>query len=48
MILVAGGTGRLGRLVVQRLCAAGSQVRVLTRDPTRALPLATRPTSALP
>src|SRR4051794_9731179 len=36
MILVAGGTGRLGTLVVNRLVAAGQQVRVLTRDPTRA------------
>jgi NADH dehydrogenase len=36
MILVAGGTGRLGRLVVARLVAAGIDVRVLTRDPDRA------------
>ncbi len=36
MILVAGGTGRLGTLVVQRLAAEGNQVRVLTRDPARA------------
>src|SRR6185312_16948707 len=33
MILVAGGTGRLGRIVVQRLLAAGEQVRVLSRRP---------------
>ncbi len=38
MILVAGGTGRLGRLVVERLCASGQQVRVFARDPARALP----------
>jgi uncharacterized protein YbjT (DUF2867 family) len=32
MILVAGGTGTLGRVVVARLGAAGHHVRVLTRD----------------
>jgi NADH dehydrogenase len=32
MILVAGGTGTLGREIVGRLTAAGGQVRVLTRD----------------
>lgn len=32
MILVAGGTGRLGRDVVGRLVARGLAVRVLTRD----------------
>jgi len=31
-ILVTGGTGRLGRLVVQRLGEAGSSVRVLARQ----------------
>jgi uncharacterized protein YbjT (DUF2867 family) len=36
MILVAGGTGLLGRLVVSRLGAAGHEVRVLTRDPYHA------------
>ena len=36
MILVAGGTGRLGTLVVSRLAANGLRVRVLTRDPVRA------------
>lgn len=36
MILVAGGTGRLGRLVVRRLAGRGLPVRVLTRDPARA------------
>jgi NADH dehydrogenase len=40
MILVAGGTGRLGTLVVTRLAAAGVDVRVLTRDPVRARHLA--------
>ena len=35
-VLVAGGTGRLGTLVVERLVARGRQVRVLTRDPQRA------------
>jgi NADH dehydrogenase len=36
MILVAGGTGRLGTLVVTRLIADQRDVRVLTRDPARA------------
>jgi uncharacterized protein YbjT (DUF2867 family) len=36
MILVAGGTGVLGRRVVRRLVDDGEQVRVLTRDPKRA------------
>ena len=40
MILVAGGTGRLGVLVVAGLTARGERVRVLTRDPTRAASLA--------
>jgi NADH dehydrogenase len=40
VILVAGGTGRLGTLVVQRLARRGLDVRVLTRDPTRAKHLA--------
>lgn len=39
MILVAGGTGRLGALVVAGLTARGERVRVLTRDPTRAASL---------
>ncbi len=36
VILVAGGTGRLGTLVVHRLASRGLEVRVLTRDPHRA------------
>jgi uncharacterized protein YbjT (DUF2867 family) len=36
MILIAGGTGRLGTLVVRRLAARGERVRVLTRDAKRA------------
>lgn len=36
MIVVAGGTGRLGTLVVRRLADRGLDVRVLTRDPARA------------
>lgn len=38
-VLVAGGTGTLGRQVVARLAARGLRVRVLTRDPARARPL---------
>lgn len=40
MIAVAGGTGRLGSLVVTQLSARGLAVRVLTRDPARARHLA--------
>lgn len=36
MILVAGGSGRLGTLIVSRLASAGLDVRVLTRDRRRA------------
>jgi uncharacterized protein YbjT (DUF2867 family) len=36
VILLAGGTGRLGTIVVNRLRARGIQVRILTRDPSRA------------
>jgi uncharacterized protein YbjT (DUF2867 family) len=36
VILVAGGTGRLGTIVVRRLLDEGRAVRVLTRDPARA------------
>jgi uncharacterized protein YbjT (DUF2867 family) len=38
VILVAGGTGRLGTLVVRHLADHGSSVRVLTRDAERARP----------
>lgn len=40
MILVAGGTGRLGTRVVELLLARGLPVRVLTRDRSRARHLA--------
>src|SRR5689334_24798933 len=36
MILVAGGTGTLGTLIVRRLSQQGLDVRVLSRDPSRA------------
>ncbi len=36
MILIAGGTGRLGTLLVKRLAARGHHVRILTRNPARA------------
>ena len=36
-ILVTGGTGTLGRLVVARLRAAGSTVRILSRRPGTAI-----------
>ncbi|WP_367161158.1 NmrA family NAD(P)-binding protein (plasmid) [Kozakia baliensis] len=35
-ILVTGATGRVGRHVVDQLVARGANVRVLTRDPSRA------------
>jgi uncharacterized protein YbjT (DUF2867 family) len=40
VILVAGGTGRLGTLLVRRLADRGLPVRVLTREPARAAHLA--------
>lgn len=40
MIFIAGGTGLLGTQVVRLLTARGLQLRVLTRDPSRAHPLA--------
>jgi uncharacterized protein YbjT (DUF2867 family) len=43
MILVAGGTGRLGTLVVTRLADRGLEVRVLTRDASRARHLGDAP-----
>ena len=48
MILVAGGSGRLGTLVVERALAdRGLEVRVLTRDPAeRATSATPRPTSS--
>jgi len=47
MILVAGGTGRLGSLVVGRLASRGLEVRVLTREPQRAAHLATGPVQVI-
>jgi len=41
-VLVAGGTGRLGRLVVEKLLDGGAEVRVLTRDGDRARALRLR------
>ena len=40
MILIAGGTGRLGSLLAARLSGQGLAVRVLTRTPARASQLA--------
>jgi uncharacterized protein YbjT (DUF2867 family) len=36
MIVIAGGTGRLGSLLTRRLSDRGLDVRVITRDPARA------------
>jgi dihydroflavonol-4-reductase len=36
MILVTGGTGFVGRHLIEMLCARGQQVRVLARDASRA------------
>lgn len=47
MILVAGGTGRLGTLVVRRLARDGHEVRVLTRDPARAQHLSSAVTDVI-
>ncbi len=35
MIAIAGGTGRMGRVLAQQLVERGLQVRILTRDPER-------------
>ena len=40
MILLAGGTGRLGRLLVDRLVKRELPVRILTREPARGADLA--------
>lgn len=40
MILLAGGTGRLGGLLVDRLIKRGLPVRILTREPARGAHLA--------
>jgi uncharacterized protein YbjT (DUF2867 family) len=40
VIVIAGGTGVLGSRLVPLLTSAGFAVRVLTRDPARAVPLA--------
>lgn len=40
LVMVAGGTGRLGAHVVTALAARGVDVRVMTRDPQRATRLA--------
>jgi uncharacterized protein YbjT (DUF2867 family) len=37
-VLVTGAAGNVGRLVVERLLAAGASVRALTRDPRKAFP----------
>jgi len=39
-VLIAGGTGRLGTLVSRGLASRGIHVRVMTRDPKRAVHLA--------
>lgn len=41
MIVLAGGTGRLGTLLATRLAARGAALRILTRDPARAAHLVT-------
>ncbi len=42
MILIAGGTGRMGQQVVCRLAGRGLAVRILTRDPAHAQLLRSR------
>ena len=39
VVTVVGGTGFIGRHVVQHLCDAGAQVRILCRQPDRAIVL---------
>ena len=38
-ILIAGGTGLVGRALVQRLHTEGIETRILTRDPASAPPM---------
>jgi NADH dehydrogenase len=47
MILIAGGSGRLGTLLVKRLQARGLAVRVLTRDRKRAAHLEGEPVEVI-
>lgn len=42
-VLVTGGTGRLGRVLLPRLVAAGHEVRALVRRPDAALPARVEP-----
>ena len=37
MIMIAGGSGRLGTLLVDRLSARGEEIRILSRTPARAI-----------
>jgi uncharacterized protein YbjT (DUF2867 family) len=37
-VLVTGATGRVGRIVVEQLVAAGVQVRGMTRQPAATFP----------
>lgn len=44
MIVIAGGTGRLGRILVDRLAAHGEPIRILSRVPDHAQTLAVKGT----
>jgi NADH dehydrogenase len=44
MIVIAGGTGRLGRILVERLAAHGEPIRILSRVPGHAQTLAVKGT----
>jgi len=48
MILLVGGTGRLGSVLAARLTGRGLAVRVLTRDPARAAHLAVQGAEVAP
>jgi NADH dehydrogenase len=44
-VCIVGGSGFVGRVVTEHLCARGLRVRVLTRSRPRAMPLAVLPPS---
>ena len=44
---IVGGSGFVGRSVAEQLCARGMRVRVITRNRTRAMPIAVLPTAEI-
>jgi NADH dehydrogenase len=46
-VCIVGGSGFVGRVVTEHLCARGLRVRVLTRSRPRAMPIAVLPTAEI-